>query len=191
MLLNDSIIRTRFREGFDHEVMMEPGTPYQVTIQLPPTSNLFAAGHRIRIDVSSSNFPRLERNPNTGEPIGRHTHMVGRRADGVLRRGASVAGGAAGDPGMTEVDAGRLRDLTLELVEVASPTGDTAEVARLYAERLEQIGMDVEVLDERLPEDADRDRPPAGRPARADGRAQRAPRRRPDPARPAPRSRAT
>jgi putative CocE/NonD family hydrolase len=56
--------------------MMEPGTPYPVRIQLPPTSNVFAKGHRIRIDVSSSNFPRLERNPNTGEPIGRHTHMV-------------------------------------------------------------------------------------------------------------------
>jgi putative CocE/NonD family hydrolase len=76
MLLNDSIIRTRFREGFDHEVMMEPGTPYKVELELPPTSNLFAPGHRIRIDISSSNFPRLERNPNTGEPIGRHTHMV-------------------------------------------------------------------------------------------------------------------
>ena len=76
MLLNDSIIRTRFREGFGREVMMEPGTPYEVRITLPPTSNLFARGHRIRIDVSSSNFPRLERNPNTGEPTGRHTHMV-------------------------------------------------------------------------------------------------------------------
>jgi putative CocE/NonD family hydrolase len=76
LLLNDSIIRTRFREGFDREVLMEPETPYLVTMLLPPTSNLFAAGHRIRIDVSSSNFPRLERNPNTGEPIGRHTHHV-------------------------------------------------------------------------------------------------------------------
>jgi uncharacterized protein len=76
MLVNDSIIRTRFREGFDREVMMEPGTPYLVRIQLPPTSNVFARGHRIRIDVSSSNFPRLERNPNTGEPIGRHTRMA-------------------------------------------------------------------------------------------------------------------
>jgi hypothetical protein len=55
---------------------MEPGTEYDVEISLPPTSNLFAAGHRIRVDVSSSNFPRLERNPNTGEPIGRHTHTV-------------------------------------------------------------------------------------------------------------------
>jgi acetylornithine deacetylase/succinyl-diaminopimelate desuccinylase-like protein len=49
------------------------------------------------------------------------------------------------------VDAGRLRDLTLELVEVASPTGDTAEVARLYAERLAQAGLDVELLDDVFP----------------------------------------
>ena len=76
MLINDSIIRSRYREGWEHEVLMEPGTPYVVRIQLPPTSNVFAKGHRIRIDVSSSNFPRLERNPNTGEPIGRHTRMI-------------------------------------------------------------------------------------------------------------------
>ena len=49
------------------------------------------------------------------------------------------------------VDADRLRDLTLELVAIESPTGDTAEVARLYAQRLEEIGMEVEVLDEVFP----------------------------------------
>ena len=49
------------------------------------------------------------------------------------------------------VDAGRLRDLTLELVQVESPTGDTAEVARLYGRRLEEAGMEVELLDERFP----------------------------------------
>ena len=49
------------------------------------------------------------------------------------------------------VDAGRLRDLTLELVEVESPTGDTADVARLYAKRLEEIGMDVEIQDDVFP----------------------------------------
>ena len=76
MLINDSIIRCRYRNGFEREELMEPGREYEVTIHLPPTSNLFAAGHRIRIDVSSSNFPRLERNPNTGEPIGRHTRLV-------------------------------------------------------------------------------------------------------------------
>jgi uncharacterized protein len=45
----------------------------RVTIELPPTSNRFMPGHRIRIDVSSSNAPRLDVNPNTGEPIGHHT----------------------------------------------------------------------------------------------------------------------
>ena len=49
------------------------------------------------------------------------------------------------------VDAARLRDLTLELVEVESPTGDTAEVARLYGRRLKELGMEVELLDERFP----------------------------------------
>jgi putative CocE/NonD family hydrolase len=76
MLLNDSIIRCRYREGFDREVFLEPGVPVPVTITLPPTSNLFDVGHRIRVDVSSSNWPRLDVNPNTGEPMGRHTHQV-------------------------------------------------------------------------------------------------------------------
>lgn len=76
MLLTDSIIRTRYREGFDREVFLEPGEVVPVSILLPPTANLFNPGHRIRIDVSSSNFPRLDRNPNTGEPIGRHTREV-------------------------------------------------------------------------------------------------------------------
>ena len=49
------------------------------------------------------------------------------------------------------VDANRLRDLTLELVSVASPTGNTAEVARLYARRLEEIGMEVDLLDDVFP----------------------------------------
>ena len=53
---------------------MRPGEIQRLRIDLPPISNLFAAGHRIRIDVSSSNFPRFDVNPNTGEPLGRHTH---------------------------------------------------------------------------------------------------------------------
>jgi putative CocE/NonD family hydrolase len=76
MLLTDSIIRCRYREGFDHEVLMTPGEAYAVTIVLQATSNLFDAGHRIRVDVSSSNWPRLDVNPNTGEPMGRHTGQV-------------------------------------------------------------------------------------------------------------------
>jgi putative CocE/NonD family hydrolase len=76
MLLNDSVIRCRYREGFDREVLLEPGEVVPVTIALPPTSNLFDVGHRIRVDISSSNWPRLDVNPNTGEPMGRHTHQV-------------------------------------------------------------------------------------------------------------------
>ena len=56
--------------------MMTPGDVYAVKIDLPPTSNLFKRGHRIRVDISSSNFPRFDVNPNTGEPVGRHTHSV-------------------------------------------------------------------------------------------------------------------
>lgn len=76
MNLVDSIIRCRYRDGFDHEIPMQPGEPYLVRIALPPTSNLFQAGHRIRLDISSSNFPRFDLNPNTGEPVGRHTHTL-------------------------------------------------------------------------------------------------------------------
>ena len=76
MLLNDSVIRCRYRQGFDREVFMTPGEVVPVQITLPPTSNLFACGHRIRVDISSSNWPRLDLNPNTGEPMGRHTHQI-------------------------------------------------------------------------------------------------------------------
>jgi putative CocE/NonD family hydrolase len=73
--LIDSILRLRFREGWTEERLLDPGAIYSVTILLPPTANRFAAGHRIRVDVSSSNFPRFDANPNTGEPIGRHTRL--------------------------------------------------------------------------------------------------------------------
>jgi putative CocE/NonD family hydrolase len=76
MNIVDTILRVRYRNGFDHEELMEPGTIYPISIVIPPTSNLFDVGHRIRIDISSSNFPRYDVNPNTGEPPGRHTHNV-------------------------------------------------------------------------------------------------------------------
>jgi putative CocE/NonD family hydrolase len=74
--LTDSILRVRYREGFDQPTLMTPGEIYHIRISLAPTSNLFQAGHRIRLDISSSNFPRFDINPNTGEPMGRHTHTV-------------------------------------------------------------------------------------------------------------------
>ncbi|MBI3792328.1 MAG: CocE/NonD family hydrolase [Gemmatimonadetes bacterium] len=64
--LDESIQRARYREGYDKEVFMEPGKVYPVKIGPLTTSNYFAPGHRLRIEVSSSNFPRFDRNMNTG-----------------------------------------------------------------------------------------------------------------------------
>jgi uncharacterized protein len=75
LILVDSILRTRFRKSWEREELMVPGDVYELEIPLPPTSNLFQAGHRIRLDISSSNFPRFDLNPNTGEPMGRHTEV--------------------------------------------------------------------------------------------------------------------
>jgi putative CocE/NonD family hydrolase len=65
--LDESIQRMRYRDGYDKPlVWMEPGRVYKVTLQPLTTSNYFAAGHRLRLEVSSSNFPRFDRNLNTG-----------------------------------------------------------------------------------------------------------------------------
>lgn len=73
--IGDGILRTRFRDSLAHEKLMQPGEIYKVTIRLYPTSNVFKRGHRIRVDVSSSNFPRFDINPNTGEPLNGHRRM--------------------------------------------------------------------------------------------------------------------
>ena len=65
--LTDGVLRTKFRNSWSEPELMDPGEVYPITIELYPTSNLFARGHRIRLDVSSSNFPRLDVNGNTGE----------------------------------------------------------------------------------------------------------------------------
>ncbi len=74
--IGDGVVRARFRESLNEEKLMEPGTVYPFTIKLYPTSNVFKKGHRIRVDVSSSNFPRFDLNPNTGEPLGNHRRTV-------------------------------------------------------------------------------------------------------------------
>lgn len=82
----DGIQRLRFAAGYDKERLHVPGTVVPVLIEMYPTANVFAAGHRIRLDVSSSNFPRFDVNANTGDPLGsarswtvaRNTVHVGR-----------------------------------------------------------------------------------------------------------------
>ena len=64
--LCDGILRLRYRNGLDKVVLAKAGEVYSVQIEVGVTSNVFRAGHRIRLDISSSNFPRFDRNPNTG-----------------------------------------------------------------------------------------------------------------------------
>jgi predicted acyl esterase len=74
--LSDSIIRARYRDSFEKGELMEPNNIYRFIIRPYPTSNVFKKGHRIRLDVSSSNWPRFDLNPNTGEPLGLNTRTV-------------------------------------------------------------------------------------------------------------------
>ena len=64
--LDETIQRARYREGYDKRVTMEPDEVYEIALSSMSTSNYFAKGHRIRLEVSSSNFPRFARNLNTG-----------------------------------------------------------------------------------------------------------------------------
>jgi len=68
--LTDGIRRLRYRNGSEQAHFLPPGEVAEITITLYPTSNSFVAGHRIRLDIASSNFPKFDVNPNTGEPIG-------------------------------------------------------------------------------------------------------------------------
>src|SRR5688572_6029653 len=67
MNVADGILRVRYRDSWERPSMMTPGTAYPIRVTAFPTSNLFARGHRIRLDISSSNFPHFDVNPNTGE----------------------------------------------------------------------------------------------------------------------------
>ena len=68
--LTDSIIRARYRNGWDTPELLKPGKVYEFVFELYPTSNIFKKGHRIRLDISSSNWPRFDANPNTGGDLG-------------------------------------------------------------------------------------------------------------------------
>jgi hypothetical protein len=74
--LTDGIVRARYRNSTRQAEPIEPGKIYKYSIDLWATSNLFKAGHRIRLYVSSSNFPRFDRNLNTGEPIAGSSRMI-------------------------------------------------------------------------------------------------------------------
>ena len=69
-ILLEGVIRARYRESFERQKLVTSGKIEKYLIDLWSTSNLFRRGHRIRVEISSSNFPKYDRNPNTGHPIG-------------------------------------------------------------------------------------------------------------------------
>lgn len=70
MPVSEGILRARFREGLDEINLLTPNQMYEYDIEMTPTANVFLPGHRLRIDITSSNFPQFDRNPNTGAPLG-------------------------------------------------------------------------------------------------------------------------
>jgi uncharacterized protein len=70
MNVAEGILRARYRQGLDKPELLEPGRAYQFPIDMAGTANVFLPGHRIRVDITSSNFPQFDRNPNTGEALG-------------------------------------------------------------------------------------------------------------------------
>ena len=74
--LTDGILRLRYRRSLDRPVPAKEGEVYRIAIDAGVTSNLFQKGHRIRLEISSSNFPRFDRNPNTGAPNADETRLV-------------------------------------------------------------------------------------------------------------------
>ena len=73
--LQDGIIRARFRTSTSEPSLIEPGRVYEFVIDLWATSHLFKTSHRLRVEISSSNFPRFDRNQNTGAPIGQDDRL--------------------------------------------------------------------------------------------------------------------
>jgi hypothetical protein len=87
--LLDGIIRARYRDSASDPTPIEPGRVYEYVIDLWATSNVFQAGHRIRVEISSSNFPRFDRNQNTGAPFGADAAM--NTADQTIHHGGEYA----------------------------------------------------------------------------------------------------
>jgi putative CocE/NonD family hydrolase len=68
--VQNGVIRASYRDGLEQRKLLEPGQIYELAIDLWATSYLFAKGHRVRVEISSSDFPHYARNLNTGERVG-------------------------------------------------------------------------------------------------------------------------
>ena len=76
MNISDALVRASYRDERETRSLIEPGEVYRLVIRPFDTANVFRKGHRIRLDISSSNFPRFDVNPNTGEPLGRNRQTL-------------------------------------------------------------------------------------------------------------------
>jgi putative CocE/NonD family hydrolase len=74
--VSEGILRARYRRDLSAPELLEPGEPVELAIRLYPTAMVFKAGHRIRLDLTSSHFPRFSRNLNTGEPVATASRSV-------------------------------------------------------------------------------------------------------------------
>jgi hypothetical protein len=82
ILILDSVVRARYRDSLKHEKLMHPGKVYEFEIDLSDTSQLFKKDHRIQVDISSSNFPIRDRNPNTGHDL----YVIDTAADALVAK---------------------------------------------------------------------------------------------------------
>ena len=76
LIMGDGIVRARYRPSNMQDELLTPGKIYEFDVKLDPCSNVFKKGHRIRVDISSSNFPRFDVNPNSGESPNDYRRMI-------------------------------------------------------------------------------------------------------------------
>ena len=103
MNLCDGIVRARYRESRTDPTLLTPNSVYEYEIEVGVTGNVFRKGHSLRLEVSSSNFPRFDRNPNTGNEYGRDAETRVGAPGGPSQPPVPVSPGAAGHPGVLAV----------------------------------------------------------------------------------------
>jgi putative CocE/NonD family hydrolase len=89
MNIAEGMLRARFRNGVDKMELLQPNQVYEYDVNMAGTANVFQPGHRIRVDITSSNFPQFDRNPNTGEDLG--ASSVTRTAMQTVHHGSAHA----------------------------------------------------------------------------------------------------
>jgi uncharacterized protein len=89
MNIAEGMLRARFRNGVDKMELLQPNQVYEYDVDMAGTANVFQPGHRIRIDITSSNFPQFDRNPNTGEDLGASSRV--RTAAQTVHHGGAQA----------------------------------------------------------------------------------------------------